>query len=122
MANLSAAIPATLNAAQRGTSSAAAAKEMENLSVEQLQKMVELEEKTKVKVDSVTQNIGTSIINHIKYFFQAGYFEGMTELEKYKMYKKAQMMLAIKKLKAEEKAVEEMVAEEEVGFLEIKLT
>ena len=50
--------------------------------------------------------------------FQAGYFEGMTELEKYKMYKKAQMMLAIKKLKAEEKAVEEMVAEEEVGSLE----
>ena len=40
----------------------------------------------------------------------------MTELEKYKMYKKAQMMLAIKKLKAEEQAVEEMVAEEEVGF------
>ena len=52
----------------------------------------------------------------MKHFFQAGYFEGMTELEKYKMYKKAQMMLAIKKLKAEEKAVEEMVAEEEVGF------
>ena len=50
------------------------------------------------------------------FFLQAGYFEGMTELEKYKMYKKAQMMLAIKKLKAEEKAVEEMVAEEEVGF------
>ena len=55
-------------------------------------------------------------ICHVRHFFQAGYFEGMTELEKYKMYKKAQMMLAIKKLKAEEKAVEEMVAEEEVGF------
>ena len=54
MANPSAAIPATLNAAQGGISSAAAAKEMENLSVEQLQKMVELEEKTKVKIDSVT--------------------------------------------------------------------
>ena len=37
----------------------------------------------------------------MRLFFQAGYFEGMTELEKYKMYKKAQMMLAIKKLKAE---------------------
>ena len=55
VANPSAAIPATLNAAQGGISSAAAAKEMENLSVEQLQKMVELEEKTKVKIDSVTQ-------------------------------------------------------------------
>ena len=44
------AIPATLNAAPApgGSNSAAAAKEMENLSVEQLQKMVELEEKTKV--------------------------------------------------------------------------
>ena len=98
---------------------------MENLSVEQLQKMVELEEKTKVKIDSFTQLISIYLIatkytkprtNHIRHFFQAGYFEGMTELEKYKMYKKAQMMLAIKKLKAEEKAVEEMVAEEEVGF------
>ena len=57
MANPSAAIPATLNSAQGGMSSAAAAKEMENLSVEQLQKMVELEEKTKVKIDSVTQNM-----------------------------------------------------------------
>ena len=41
------AIPATLNVAPGGINSAAA-KEMENLSVEQLQKMVELEEKTKV--------------------------------------------------------------------------
>ena len=57
MANPSAAIPATLNAAQGGISSAAAAKEMENLSVEQLQKMVELEEKTKVKINSVTKNM-----------------------------------------------------------------
>ena len=63
MANPSAAIPATLNAAQGGISSgAAAAKEMENLSVEQLQKMVELEEKTKVKIDSVTQLISIYLI------------------------------------------------------------
>ena len=48
MTNPFPAIPATLNVAQGGINSAAAAKEMENLSVEQLQKMVELEEKTKV--------------------------------------------------------------------------
>ena len=63
------------------------------------------------QIESVSHKIVEFYTNH---FPQAGYFEGMTELEKYKMYKKAQMMLAIKKLKAEEKAVEEMVAEEEV--------
>ena len=95
---------------------------MEALSVEQLQQMVELEEKTKV-IQSYQLQMEMKLMQrkfprkcNIVLHFQAGYFEGMTELEKYKMYKKAQMMLAIKKLKAEEKAVEEMVAEEEVGF------
>ena len=45
--------------------------------------------------------------------FQAGVFNGMSDLEKYKIYKKAQMMLAIKKIKEEEKAMEQMVAEDE---------
>ena len=63
----STAIPATLNAAQGGISStAAAAKEMENLSVEQLQKMVELEEKTKVKVDSVTKTLEHQFLSTIQ--------------------------------------------------------
>ncbi len=91
-----------------------AQKSPNDLTVEEMKKMLEMEEQAKVK-DPKANICVLHLVN--KRVFQAGVFDGMSDLDKYRMYKKAQMMLALKKLKEEEQAIEQMVAEEEVAMI-----